>query len=86
MLGGGEKTSVVQVWWPHNWKEGVDPNPALALEFDLWQVASFLALISSLQDPPRDWEDKLADVCTKCFSKYLSNGVLGIFLFLFESG
>lgn len=38
------------------------------------------------RDPPRDWEDKSADVCTKCFSKYLSNGVLGIFLFLFESG
>lgn len=85
MLGGG-KNSVVQMGWPYNWQEGADPNPAPALEFGLWRVASFLALISSQQDPPRDWEDKLADVCAECFSKYLSNGVLRIFLFLFESG
>jgi len=72
--------------WPHNWKAGADPNPALALEFGLWPVASFLALIFSQQDPPQDREDKWADVCAKCFSKDLSNGVLGIVLFLFESG
>lgn len=41
---------------------------------------------SSQQDPPQVWEDKYADVCAKCSSKYLSNGVLGIILVLFESG
>lgn len=42
MLGGG-KNSMVQAGRPHSCKEGADLNPALALEFDLWQVTSLLA-------------------------------------------